>query len=64
MSFLAEMTRPACWIILYLHYLISFSDTVNEGGPELPCMARIIIIVIIIIINIIIIIIVIIIIIL
>ena len=47
MSFLAEVIPPACWIILYLQYLISLFSTVNEGGPELPCMTGIIIITII-----------------
>ena len=34
MSFLAEVIPPHCWIILYLQYLRSFVNTVNEGGPE------------------------------
>ena len=39
MSFLAEVTHLDCWIILYLQYHRSlFFITVNEGGPELPCM--------------------------
>ena len=38
MSFLTEVIHPACWIILHLQYLRSLSSTVNEGGPELPCM--------------------------
>ena len=37
MSFVAEVITPACWMILYLTY-INFYCTVNEGGPELPCM--------------------------
>ena len=36
-SFVAEVVPPACWIILYLSY-INFYCTVNEEGPELPCM--------------------------
>ena len=37
MGFLAEVIPPACWIILHLQNL-DLSSTVNEGGPELPCM--------------------------
>ena len=48
MTFSAEVIPPDCWIILYLQYLRSFFNTVNEGGPELPCMTVVIIIIIII----------------
>ena len=49
MSFFAEVIPPVCWITLCLLYLIFFC-TVNEGGPELPCMTAVTIIIIIIII--------------
>ena len=42
MSFLAELIPSDCWLILYLKHLRSFFNTVNEGGPELPCMTRVI----------------------
>ena len=46
MTFSAEVIPPDCWIILYLQYLRSFFNTVNEGEPELPCMTVVIIIII------------------
>ena len=51
MTFSAEVIPPDCWIILYLQYLRSFFNTVNEGGPELPCMTVVIIIIIILLIT-------------